>query len=239
MLPGGLPDPLVAKADLNFCREMIRRFRPDYLAYGIEVNQLVKVPAKWKKFVPFARDVYSALKKDFPQLPVCVTLSTDTALEAEQVTIQKRAINEILPYTDLVAVTAIPYIKESNPAKLPKNYFAQMAALAPQKPFAIAETAFLAEDVKVDVGPIHIERVGKAAWQADYLRFCFEEGARHNAKFIVWMLPRDPDILYEKLPPLIRDILLPIKDTGLLDGEGKPRKSFELWSQWLKYARAR
>lgn len=232
-----LDDPLVAKAFLNFCREMIRRFRPDYFAYGIEVNQLVKVPVKWKKFVPFARDVYSVLKKEYPQLQIFVTLSTDQAIEAEQATIQKKAISEVLPFSDMVAVTAIPYLKEANPSKLPKNYFAQMAALAPQKPFAIAETAFLAEDVTVDLGPLHLERVGKAAWQADYLRYCFEEGTKHNAKFIIWMIPRDLDQLYTKLPPLIRDILLPIKDTGLLDGEGKPRKSYELWSQWLKYSR--
>jgi hypothetical protein len=159
--------------------------------------------------------------------------------DPEQVGAQKKGIQDILPYSDLVAVTAIPYIKEPNPAKLPKNYFAQMAALAPQKPFAIAETAFLAEDVNVDIGAIHIERVGKAAWQADYLKFCFDEGSKHNAKFIVWMLPRDLDKLYESLPPIIREIILPIRDTGLMDGAGAPRKSFELWSQWLKLPRSK
>jgi hypothetical protein len=234
-----LDDPLVAKAYLNFCREMIRRFKPDYMAYGIEVNNLIKVPAKWKKFVPFVRDIYMTLKKENPQLPLILTLSTETATEPEQASSQRKQIGEILPFTDLIAVTAIPYIKESNPAKLPKTYFAQMASLAPQKPFAIAETAFLAEDVNVDIGAVHIERVGKAAWQADYLKFCFEEGVKHNAKFIIWMIPRDLDKLYESLPPLIREIILPIRDTGLLDGAGTPRKSFELWSQWLKYPRSK
>ncbi|HZE95393.1 MAG TPA: hypothetical protein VE981_00040 [Planctomycetota bacterium] len=234
-----LDDPLVAKAYLNFCREMIRRFKPDYLAYGLEVNNLIKVPAKWKKFVLFARDIYVALKKENPQLPLILTLSTETATDPEQIGQQRKAIGEILPVTDLIAVTAIPYLKEPNPAKIPKNYFAQMAALAPQKPFAIAETAFLAEDVNVDLGALHIERVGKAAWQADYLRFCFEEGVKHNAKFIVWMIPRDLDKLYDALPPLVREIILPIRDTGLMDGAGNPRKSFELWSQWLKYPRSK
>ncbi len=234
-----LDDPLVAKAYLNFCREMIRRFKPDYMAYGIEVNNLIKFPAKWKKFVPLARDLYATLKKENPQLPLILTLSTETATEPEQATAQRKQIGEILPYTDLIAVTAIPYIKEPNPAKLPKTYFAQMASLAPQKPFAIAETAFLAEDVNADIGALHIERVGKAAWQADYLKFCFDEGVKHNAKFIVWMIPRDLDKLYETLPPIIREVLLPIKDTGLLDGAGNPRKAFEVWSQWLKYTRTR
>ena len=230
-----LDDPLVLKSYLNFCREMIRRFRPDFLAYGIEVNNLAKVPAKWKKFVPFARDAYITLKKENPQLQLCLTLSTETATEAESVGPQKKAITEILPYTDLIAVTAIPYLKEQNPAKIPKNYFAQMAAFAPQKPFAIAETAFLAEDVNF----FGIERVGKPAWQADYLKFCFDEGVKHNAKFIVWMIPRDLDLLYEKLPPIVREILVPVRDTGLLDGQGNPRKSFETWSQWLKYQRVK
>lgn len=234
-----LDDPQVAKAYLNFCREMIRRFKPDYMAYGIEVNNLIKTPAKWKLFVPFARDIYITLKKENPRLPLILTLSTETATDPEQASMQRKQIGEILPFTDLIAVTAIPYIKEPNPAKIGKNYFAQMAALAPQKPFAIAETAFLAEDVNVDIGALHIERVGKAAWQADYLKFCFEEGVRHNAKFIVWMIPRDLDKLYETLPPIVREVLLPVRDTGLLDGAGQPRKSFELWSTWLKYTRTK
>jgi hypothetical protein len=229
-----LDDPLVAKAYLNFCREMVRRFRPDYLAYGIEVNNLAKAPAKWKKFVPFAKDIYAALKKDFPQMPVLMTLSTESVtFDPEQSPLQKKAIKEILPFTDMIAVTALPYIKEQNPAKIPKDYFAQMAALAPQKPFAIAETAFLAEDVNF----LGIERVGKPAWQQDYLKFCFDECSRLNAKFIIWMLPRDCDALYERIPAPINEILKLFKDTGLLDGEGKPRKSFELWSQWLKMPR--
>jgi hypothetical protein len=231
-----LDDPLVLKAFLNYCREMIRRYRPDYFAYGIEVNNLAKVPAKWKKFVPFAQSVFIALKKENPQLHVLVTIGCEaTVFEPDAAPAQKKAIKEILAFSDMVAVTALPYVKEQNPAKIPKDYFSQMAALGPGKPFAIAETAFLAEDVNF----FGIERVGKAAWQAEYLKFCFEEGVKLNAKFVIWMLPRDLDQLYEKLPPLIRDILLPIKDTGLLDGQGNPRKSFEVWSQWLKYTRTK
>jgi hypothetical protein len=231
-----LDDPVVLKAFLNYCRELIRRYKPDYFAYAIEVNNLAKLPAKWKKFVPFAQSVYVALKKEHPQLQVFVTLGCEaTVFEPDAAPAQKKAIKEILVFSDLVAVTALPYVKEQNPAKIPKDYFSQMAALGPGKPFAIAETAFLAEDVNF----FGIERVGKPAWQADYLKFCFEEGVKLNAKFVIWMLPRDPDMLYDKLPPLVRDILLIIKDTGLLDGQGNPRKSYEVWSQWLKYTRTR
>jgi hypothetical protein len=229
-------DPVVLKSFLNYCRELIRRYRPDFFAYALDVNTLAKTPAKWKKFLPFAQAAYVTLKKEHPQLQVFVTLTCEaTVFDPDAAPAQKKAIREILPFSDLVAVTALPYIKEQNPAKIPKDYFSQMAALGGGKPFAIAETAFLAEDVNF----LGIERVGKPAWQADYLKFCFEEGIRLNARFIVWMMPRDCDALYERIPPIIREILLPIRDTGLMDGQGNPRKSFELWSQWLKYTRTK
>jgi hypothetical protein len=123
-------DAMVAKAYLNFCKEMIRRFRPDYFAYGIEVNTLAKTPGKWKKFVPFIRDIYIALKKDHPQLPLILTFSTEgVTWDQDQAPAQRKAIQEVVPFTDLMAVTAMPYIKEQNPAKIGKNYFQQMAAL--------------------------------------------------------------------------------------------------------------
>ena len=100
---------------------------------------------------------------------------------------------------------------------------------------AIAETAFPAEDSDI----LGFERVGKPAWQQDWLRFCLEESARHNARFVVWMMPRDIDDLFVRVPPILHEFLKFIRDTGLLDGQGKPRKSFETWSQWLKIPRAK
>jgi hypothetical protein len=91
------------------------------------------------------------------------------------------------------------------------------------------ETAFLGEDLALP----GLERAGKAAWQDEYLRWLLDESARLNAKYVVWTVPRDYDLLYLKLlagTPL--DFLKILKDTGLLDGDGKPRKSFETWEKW-------
>ena len=50
---------------------------------------------------------------------------------------------------------------------------------------------------------------------------------------------KDPyALLYEKFlanTPL--DFFRIVKDTGLLDGQGKPRKAFETWQAWLKAPR--
>ena len=225
-------DPSVAKAYLVWCRELIRRARPDYFVYVMEGAAQSKNPQRWKKFVPFVRDIYMALKKEHPELPLLITVSLESYYEDEAK--MRAAVRALLPYSDYVTVTALPNLKESNPAKLPKDYFSRVAALGGGKPFAVAETAFLGEDLTI----LGFERAGKAAWQDDYLRGLLDDAFKLNAKFVVWMVPRDFDLLYEKFlvnTPL--ELFRVVKDTGLLDGQGKPRKAFETWQAWLKAPR--
>ncbi|HXX93970.1 MAG TPA: hypothetical protein VEN81_10065 [Planctomycetota bacterium] len=223
-------DPAVSKAYFAYCSDLIRRFHPEFFGYALEVNQLAKNnPTRWKKFVPFATDLYGALKKENPKLTIFVTLNGDTYLEDPGA--QKKAVKEILAASDLVAVQTLPYIKEPVPSKLGRDFLAQFQALAPSKPFALA-TGFLAEDLSV----IGIERVGKAAWQMEYLKFVFEECSKLNAKFVIWMIPRDLDLLVQKLG-LLGEVAKPIRNTGLLDAQGNPRKSMELWQTWFKLPR--
>ena len=221
-------DPAISKAYLSYCNDMIRRFKPEFFAYALEANNLAKSnPARFKKFVAFATDFYGAIKKEHPKLPIFLTINADTYLEDPQP--QKKAVTQLLAASDYTVISTIPYIKEPVPSKLGKDFLAQFQALAPGKPFAIAGTAFLAEDISV----LGFERVGKAAWQHEYLKFVFEECARMNAKFVIWMVPRDLDDLAQKLG-LLGEFVKIVKDTGLQDGKGNPRKSFELWQQWMK-----
>jgi hypothetical protein len=220
-------DPQLIKAYAAWCRELIRRTRADFFNYAIELNQLAKNPMRWKKVVPFCRDVYTLLKKDHPSIPIFFTIQAEAYHENEPG--MRRALQQVAAYTDVVAVVTLPNLRESNPAKLGRDYYARIAAVAPGRPFGFAEAAFLGEDLSV----FGLERAGKAAWQDEYLRWVLEESARLNAKFVVWSVPRDYDLLYLKLfanTPL--DFLKILKDTGLLDGEGKPRKSFETWEKW-------
>lgn len=226
-------DVNVVRAYANYCKDMIRRFKPDYLAYALEANAQAKNPARWKKFLAFCREVYVAIKRDHRELPVFVTLSLETYAENESN--QKRAAREILAFSDLVAVGTLPYIHQPNPAKIPRDYFSRITALAPGKPFAV-ETGFLAEDLQL---PGLGERFGKPGWQDDYLKFVLDESARLNGKYVIWVLARDFDALWNRAAkdaPDSNELAYArlFRDTGLLDGDGKPRKAFETWSAWLK-----
>ena len=48
-------DPVVMKAYLGYCRRMVEFFKPDYLAIGIEVNEIYQAgPDKWRAYAALA-----------------------------------------------------------------------------------------------------------------------------------------------------------------------------------------
>jgi hypothetical protein len=232
-------DPEVITAYANFCTVMIQRFRPDFMAYGIEVNGLVKdAPAEWPKFVKFARLVYSGLKVEHPGLPIFVTLQLDYFwADAPR---QRTAIAEILPYTDYLAISTYPYVdRYANPHHIPTDYFARLAALAPSKPFAVAETGFTAQEVTV----LGTRVPGRPEWQDTYMKFLLAESARLQARFVVWFVPRDYDLLVNRLkalqvPPTTIQLYGLWRSNGLIDADGKARKALDTWTTWLNRRRA-
>jgi hypothetical protein len=231
-------DPEVITAYTNFCSDMIRRFRPDFMAYGIEVNGLIReAPDKWPKFVKFAKIVYGALKGEHPALPVFVSLQLDYfwADEAQQ----RKAIADILPYTDYVAVSTYPYVdRYPDPRAIPRDYFAKLAALAPKKPFAVAETGFTAKDVTALGTRIR----GRENWQDAYVKLLLAESQRLHARFVVWLVPRDYDALMERLkarqvPKTTLELFGIWRSNGLIDAAGTPRTALETWTAWLQRSR--
>jgi hypothetical protein len=231
-------DPEVITAYTNFCADMIRRLKPDFMAYGIEVNGLAKeAPSEWPKFVKLARVVYAALKAEHRSLPIFVSLQLDYfwADEARQ----RKAVGEILPYTDYIAVSSYPYLdRYPDPRRIPADYFAASAVLAPKKPFAVAETGFTAKPVSALGARIR----GREDWQDAYMHRLLADSQRLRAQFVVWFVPRDYDAVIERLkalhvPSSTLDLFSVWKSNGLVNAQGAPRKALETWTDWLKRPR--
>lgn len=229
-----IDDAEAITAYLNFSRDLIRRFRPDFMAYGIEVNlHLAKNNAQWSRFVNLAREVYTTLKAENPNLPLFLTLQIDEFWKDEKN--QTEAIRQILPYTDFVAVSTYPYFYGYfDPSTIPEGYFSKVAALAPEKPFVVAETGFTAEDLDAlgKKGP------GSVKWQNAYMKLLLKESDRLNAKFVMWFVPRDYDAVIERLKSFgaSRDVIELFKvwkDNGVVDEAGNRRKAYVTWNRWL------
>jgi hypothetical protein len=229
-----LDDPVVIKAYTRHCLDMIEHFHPDYFAYAIEANILAHTdPIKWAQFVNLAQAVYPVLKASYPDLPVFMSLHVGYFHSYN--TAQITAINQILPYTDYIAISAYPYIDTPNPADLPASYFSQLADLAPTKPVAFAETAWPAEDV-VDVNPPYtLIAAEDPQRQQLYIQRLINEMDALDGKFITLFFTRDFDDLWESnlQDDPSAELIRIWRDAGLYDGPGNPRPALDTWKAAL------
>ncbi len=237
-------DPDVITAYLNHARFMIDTLQPDYFAYGIEVTCNFKTPQDpaLADFLVLAAEVYPTLKAEYPDLPIFLTICTGS-FEHDEIDILFDVAKQVIEYSDYVAISTYPYwivpgmnINEANPDQLPRDWFAQWANLAPDKPFAIAETAYIAETL--DMTPVpgwHVNIPANETWQADYVSFMIAEANKLDAEFIAWFVPRDYDQLYELMAAHFEgaEIVKTWRDTGFWDGNGSPRPSLDVWDAWL------
>jgi hypothetical protein len=230
----GFDDPKVIQAYTNFCLYIVGRFNPDYVNIGIEVNLVFAEddPEIAELEVLFDR-VYTAVKDENPGLPVFLSfvVGSDSADGARRI----RTAEKLLTYSDYVAVSTYPYLElgdEANPDVIPADWFSRMTDLAPGKPFAVAENGYIAEDLVLESYGVYVK--GTEEWQAEYVRFLLEESNDLDAEFVVWFVPRDYDLLWEKIKDLgVDELYKAWRDTGLYDGEGNARKSLEVWDSWL------
>jgi hypothetical protein len=215
---------------------MIERFDPDYMNYGVEVNESWASPTNpdFVEFLEFAETVYTALKEKHPDLPIFVSLSRSSlTMSEEQIEINKK----LLQFSDYVTVSTYPFVYSeyapdvADPADLPASWFSDMADLAPDKPFAIAETSYIAEDLVVDGYDLTIK--GDAAHQADYVEFLLEEMHHLDAEFVVWFVPRDYDQGWKRYGHVLPSWSKTWRDCGLFDGRGNPRPALGVWNAWL------
>ena len=231
----------VITAYTNFCRYMIDAFDPDYMAYGIEVDAALPEGRTFEEFRVLVETVYTTLKKENPDLPLFLTFQVTSSHDKEA---KQRIDEQLLMYSDYVAVSAYPFwmfgesvAEKADPRNIPRDLFSSMAELAPEKPFAVAETGYIAEDLIIKSLSITIE--GSEKGQADYVQWLLEECTTLHAEFVVWFVSRDYDQAWETLEEMGADEFLKTwRDTGFLDGKGNYRLALQVWDAWLQLPRS-
>lgn len=224
--------PDVIAAYLNHCKRMINRFNPDYFAYAIEVNFIAgTAPNKWSGLVNLLKETYTGLKTDYPQLPIFFTIQIDYFYSNRDE--QQQRIEDILPYTDMIAVSTYPFTEQPDPDKLSDSFFADIARLAPDKPFAIAETAWPAETVDSPY-PVTIQTDEERQYR--YMNFLLNNAQSLNAKFVSWFFVIDYDQLWTDIMQNQPNasLLRLWRDCGLYNGSLQPRKAQKTWNDRLK-----
>jgi hypothetical protein len=227
-------DPDVISAYTNYCKQIIDYTQPDYFAYGIEVNNSFdKNGDDYESFLDLAESVYETLKVSYPTLPIMLTLQGDS-FEIPKGDLMQIS-RDLLEFSDFVAMSTYPFLtsqdfnRDANPALFTNDWLKEFRDLAPKKPFAVSETAFIAEDLELQ--SVNIKARANEEWQKDYLQKLLIHVNNLDAEFVCWFVYRDYDQIYDLAPS---DAFRIWRDTGLKDEDGKERVSYGLWKEWMR-----
>lgn len=226
-------DSLVSTAYFNYCCRLIDTFQPIYLNYAVEANSREWTPEAFAKFLVFLKRVYTQLKMKYPQLPAFASYMC--GLEDAFVDNAKQ-LNAV---SDYVALSSYAYsaISSANYGStevinLPKNWYSKFRDIAPEKPFAIAETGYIAEDLLIP--EYGVTKKGDPKWQADFIQHLFETCNTYDAEFVNYFCAYDYDNAYSTMQAI--GLATPLfklwKDIGLYDGNGMKRPSLAVWEKW-------
>ncbi|GAB4549897.1 MAG: hypothetical protein OHK0023_15110 [Anaerolineae bacterium] len=230
--------PDVQAAFLHYCQEAIHAFAPDYLNIGIEVNLLLNAaPEKWASYLRLHQATYTALKREYPDLPIFVSIYGASLLDGyteDDVALHRKALAEIMPYSDYFALSLYPYTTRFMTARLPTTMFDELRRLS-DKPMAVAETGYIAQPLTVTINGAPFTIDSDENKQDAYIMLLLEAATKHRFKFIINFVLRDYDAIWEMLGKT--DLAATWRDTGLYDESGTPRKALTTWRGYLERPR--
>jgi hypothetical protein len=221
-------DPLVKKAYLNYCRRSIEFFKPDYLAIGIEVNEIFSAGKdKWRAYVELHRDVYRELKKEHPNLPIFASYTLHNLIKARGEML--KASQELMPFNDLVGVSFYPFFISEAPDVafqwLMEN-FDQFG-----KPYAMVETNDTGERLEFPKSKLVLN--GTPEKQAAYVRTLLGLAEQRRFRFVVLFIHQDYDALWDTIKATAPELFIAWRDCGLIDERGQPRPAYAVWREYL------
>ncbi|HEU4719112.1 MAG TPA: hypothetical protein VFU15_14810 [Bacteroidia bacterium] len=226
-------DTTVITAYSNYLSWLIAKFHPDFVNYGVESNNGKWGDADFSDYKIFLDSVYHRMKRTYPALPFFLSF-----MVVDQDGFLSRA-RELEPFTDFITISAYPYSYvgspvegSSSPSLIPPGLFPSYADINPSKPFAVAETGYIAEDLVLP----GVNKTGTPQWQEDYVNYIFKFCTDRHAQFLIWFCPIDYDAADNTFAAIGADQPLNHlwQDTGLEDEWLTPRPAYQVWKEWVK-----
>lgn len=221
-------------AYVNYVSYLVDELHPTYVNYGVESNVSTWNTTDFANYKIFLSQVYSQLKIKYPTIPFFISFIVDESPEGFNFA------NQLISYTDYIGLSAYPYITVSSSASgntdsnnFPANYFEKFINLSSTKPFAFAETGYIAENLVIS--SFSLNKQGNEAWQKQYLEKVLELCNNKRAKFFIWFCHKDYDagIVTLQNLGLYQDLFLLWKDIGLVNQNGINRPAYNSWITWM------
>ena len=222
-------DPLVQRTYLKYCRRAVDFFKPNYLAIGIETNEIHDLgPETWQAYVSLHRYVYYKLKESNPDLPIFATWTLHNMFKKQGAMLA--SWQKLMPYNDIIGVSYYPFfmddadrLKALDWINVPFDEFG--------KPYAIVETNDAAERLPLPEAGVVIE--GNPAKQAAYYAKLLSLVQDGDFEFVISFVHQDYDALWEKIKSFSPELFMAWRDCGLLDEEGTQRPAYTIWKDYF------
>jgi len=227
----GFDDPEVAEAFTNFVLRSVKALEPDYLAIGIESNVLLSHDREaWGHYKEFHREVYKAVKKAHPALPVCFTTEINHYLKRASDahgSPQEEEVAELMAYSDIFAMSYYPHMSYDTPWPIPDDAFGFARKF--EKPIAVSETGMSSREVNV----FGLTLRGTQEDQQQYYEVLLRSALRDDYLFVVTFATIDFEKLAAQLPDQVRDLAMIWAYTGLQTSAGGAKPALDVWDRYL------
>lgn len=229
-------DEQVKLAYLNYCKRIIDFFLPDYFNMAIEANLLYyNKPELWSDFLEFHQYIYTQLKSAYPELVIFSSVTGAHMLNGffpgNDYSQQRLAALQIIEHSDLYALSFYPYLSSYLGNPYPPNTLPDLFNIS-EKPLAIAETGYAAQNFAIDSGSGLTEVISNAERQNAYIVDLLAECQKRRAVFVINFVLRDYDALWEKIGAQ-NDLTVAWRDTGLYSETGDVRPALTTWKDFL------
>lgn len=227
-------DVKVVTAYTNFMKLLIDSLQPSFINYAVESNVDTWDETAFAAYKNFVSKVYQQLKISYPSIPIMVSLMVNETPQSLSFA------NQLLPYSDYIALSAYPYTHVSSsatgntdPSLFPADYFTRYINLAPDKPLCFAETGYIAEPLIIP--SFSLNKQGTAAWQQAYLQMICNLVNEKKGKFIIWFCHKDYDAAIVRLQALgqYQDLFSLWTNTGLINEANVERPVYTTWLEWM------
>lgn len=227
-------DSQLITAYARFVTRLADTLNADYINFGVESNLGTWDEAQFESYKEFLKAVYAQLKQHFPTTPIFISNMVVPDAGFFEHAQSLRGIG------DWTGLSCYPYssigstqLGSTDPDLMEKNLLEIYINLS-NRPWCMAETGFIAEDLKMPQQGI--SKRGTPEWQWKYLNKVFQLASNSDCKLIVWFCHRDYDYGTKTLKAVgaYTELFSLWQDTGFENEDGQKRPAYSLWNSTLE-----